>query len=131
MEYPTKFIGIVGAGFTTLATLYGGATFTHDKLQQIDSMQNDIYLIGTRLESKILNDRYTILQQRINDIEIRYGSDLFEAPGPIRAQYRIMKNELEALDKEITNVQQEYKRQNNGQSNSSDYYERSKSLGVE
>lgn len=128
MEVPTKIIGFIGSGFAAVATLYGGATFTHDKLQQIDSMDYNIMLLDMRLESKILEDRFALLQQRIRDIEGRYGRDLFEAPGAVIDQYRIMTNELNALDRELSAVQQEYRRQGNS---SNGYYERSRGLKVE
>jgi hypothetical protein len=68
-----------------------------------------------------LNDRYSMLDQRINDILIRYGPDLFEAPGPVRDQYRAMVKERDELEKEINALQQEYRRQGDSRAG---YYER-------
>lgn len=128
MELPTKALGLIGSGAAALATLYGGATFTHDHIQRVDEIDHSMTLIEMRLESKILEDRYALVQQRIRDIESRYGTDMFEAPGSVRDQYRIMTNEMNALDRELTAVQQEYKRQGNS---SSGYYNRSRGLKVE
>lgn len=120
MELPTKILSFGLTAITAIGGLYGGATFTHDKLQQIDSMQENIVLIDMRLESKILNDRDAMLQQRLWKIEDRYGVDLFEAPGPVKDEYRTIQAEMEALEREIGSVQQDYKRR--GSSNQ--YYDR-------
>ncbi len=118
----TDLIKYGGSACGALGVLYGGATFTHDKLQQVDIMEENIVLIDMRLESKILTDRYTLLQQRLWKIEDRYGVDLFEAPGPIKEEYRTIKAEMTALEHEINVVQQEYRRRG---SSSNQYYDRS------
>jgi prefoldin subunit 5 len=121
MEMPTKVISLVGSGFAALVTLYGGATFTHDKLQQIDAMESNIVLVEMRLDLKLLTDRANAIQQRLWKITERYGEDLFEAPGMVREEYQALKKEMEAVNHELTAVQEEYRR--SGKPNSS-YYEK-------
>lgn len=121
MELTSKMISYATAAFSAIGIGYGGATFTHDKLQQLDQMEENILLVDMRLEQKVLSDRYAILEQRIRDIELRYGQDLFDAPGPVKDQYRIMTNELNALDRELNQVQQEYRRRG---SSGNRYYDR-------
>ena len=121
MEMPTKMIGLVGSGCAALATLYGGATFTHDKLQEIDQMQGNIVLIEMRLDLKLLTDRANALQSRLWKITERYGEDLFEAPGTVREEYQTIMRELAQVSQELASVQQEYRRM--GKPNSS-YYEK-------
>lgn len=118
MELPTKIVSFVTAGGTALATLFGGASFVDTRYAH----QDNVVLIEMRLEQKILTDRANQLQQRIWKIEDRYGIDLFEAPGPIKEEYRQLKDEMADVDQEIGSVQQEYKRQG---SSGSRYYERS------
>lgn len=124
IDVPT-LIKYGGPALAVLGTFYGGATFTHDKLQEIEQIQYTVADLDTRLEQKILNDRFTILEQRIQDIEIRYGADLFEAPGPVREQYRIMRKERDQVEREINAVQQDYKRRGN-QSNR--YYDQTRGV---
>lgn len=118
MELPTKLVSFVTAGGTALATLWGGASFVDTRYAH----QDDVVFIEMRLEQKILTDRSNQLQQRIWKIEDRYGIDLFEAPGPVKEEYRALKDEMADVDQEVSNVQQEYRRQ--GTSSGSRYYER-------
>lgn len=117
MELPTKVISFVTAGGTALATLWGGASFVDTRYAH----QENVVLIEMRLEQKILTDRSNQLQQRIWKLEDRYGPDMFEAPGPLKEEYRQLKDEMADVDKEVSNVQQEYRRQG---SSGSRYYER-------
>lgn len=121
MELTSKMIAYATAAFSALGFGYGGATFTHDKLQQLDQMDERITLVDMRLDSKILTDRHYDLRKRIDVIEERYGQDLFEAPGPVRDSCKMMKQELESVDRELSQVQQEFRRQG---SSSNRYYER-------
>lgn len=123
MELPTKVLGLIGSGFVGLTTIYTGATFTHDHLQQVDQMQQTIVLIDMRMDLKILSDRMTALQARLWKIEERYGTDLFDAPGPVRDEYKQISQELERIRSELLALQQEYRRQNNS-GNSGRFYER-------
>jgi hypothetical protein len=117
MELPTKIISFIGAGGTALATLWGGASFVDTRYAHAPN----VVLIEMRLEQKILTDRAAQLQQRVWKIEERYGTDLFEAPGTVREEYRQLKLELQDLGEEINAVQQEYRRQGSAGSR---YYER-------
>lgn len=121
MEDATKFVSFAVTGLTMMGGLYGGVTYTHDHLQQVDTMQQSIMLIDMRMDMKILSDRATALQARLWKIEERYGADLFDAPGTVRDEYKAISAELEALKHDLLTVQQEYRRQ--GQS-SGRYYER-------
>lgn len=109
------------AAFAVLGGLYGGATFTHDHIQDVDTMRGNIVLIEMRLDLKLLTDRVNSIQARLWKIAERYGEDLFDAPGIVREEYQMLKKELEAVNHELAAVQQEYRR--TGQSNSS-YYEK-------
>lgn len=127
MELTSKMISYATAAFSVLGIGYGGATFTHDKLQQIDQMEENILLVDMRLDAKILTDRHYDLRKRMDDIESRYGEDLFDAPGPVRDSYKTMKQELDSVDRELGQVQQEFRRKGSG---SNRYYER-KMDGIE
>ena len=117
MELPTKLITGIGAVGTALATLWGGTEFVDNRYAK----QGDFVMVEMRLDQKILTDRRTTLRERMRDIEQRYGEDLFDAPGPMREQYKTMKDELADLDQEINGIQRDYRSKG---SSANRYYER-------
>lgn len=118
MEHLITAVKVLSAGGAAIATLYGGATFVDHRYAHHES----VVQIEFRLEQKILTDRSSRLQQRIWQIEDRYGPDLQDAPDTVREEYRRIQAELADLEQEITSVQDEYRRE--GKSNSR-YYEKS------
>jgi hypothetical protein len=115
---------MIGAGGTALATLWGGASFVDHRYAHTETvfeMQDDVYLVGQRLEQKILTDRYTQLQQRAWKIEDRYGLGLAIAPETVKEEYRQIKAELASLTEEMDRVNSEFKQRG---APSSRYYEK-------
>lgn len=62
---------------------------------------DDLRLVEYRLEQKILNDRYEAIQQRIWQLEDRYGENCNNQPQEIRNEIRKLEQELKRIEREL------------------------------
>jgi hypothetical protein len=125
MELTTKLISFIGTGGAAIATLWGGATFVDDRYAHapaVVEVQGDVFLMGQRLENKILTDRVESLRQRAWKLEDRYPN-MRDAPATVQEEYRQIQQDITKLDQELDGMQQEYGK--SGQPNRG-YYERAK-----
>lgn len=92
---------------TVLALVVGGTTATYQGVAFVDARyakSADAQLTNLRLEEKILTDRVAAIQSRIWSLDDRYGVDLFEAPGPVKEEYRQMAADLMDTKTQIQSV---------------------------
>lgn len=126
-EAPLKLVALVlGVVVTGTTASYKTATFVdgryvHAPDPEMAEVQSDLYLIEQRLEQKILNDRYSSLQQRLWKIEDRYaGPSMTDAPETVMEERRQILDQLRELEKELSRVSEDFKKA--GHSN--DYYDK-------
>jgi len=81
----------VVAGLTVLAIVFSAFIFIDSRYALTSAVQQ----IESRLEQKILEDRYYALQQRIWQLEDRFAGQ--EMPQEVREEIRRLRSELELI----------------------------------
>jgi hypothetical protein len=109
-DAPLKLAGSV------LAFVVGTTTSVYKGVEFIDARNDARYakaaegqLTGLRLEELILTIRQKAIQEQVWAIESCYGTDMFDAPGPVREQYRQMVIDLADVKMQIQSVMQAYR----------------------
>ena len=93
----TKTIVAVIAVLITLAGAFAGVNSYFAKA-------SDLQLVALRLDQKILNDRYKAVQERIWNLEDRYGELCKTAPPEVKSEYRKLQLELKELERALKNM---------------------------
>jgi TolA-binding protein len=116
MQDITKILGLVAGSIGTVAALYTAVTFTHDKIQKVDELEqriersnDDIKQVRGNVIIDEIKTEIRTLQLRIFRIEERYGEDVYESPGLIREEYKQDKIDLDILQQELKATQRAYK----------------------
>jgi len=92
----------------SLGTILGlafGLYFHFDKkfakAEAIESIQHHVAQVDKRLDIKILEDRRDKLQERVWDLEKRFGETCSNCPLPTKEEFKKLKLDKELLDKKI------------------------------
>ena len=108
---------------TILALVVGATTSTYKGIEFVDARyakSGEVQFTNLRLEEKSLTDRVAAIQSRIWSLEDRYGTDLFEAPAPVKEEHRQMVADLADIHRQIQSVMGAYR--TGGHAASDTYY---------
>lgn len=101
-----KFVSKV---FTIIAVLMAisGGLFT---LNSYFAKASDLRLVSGRLETKILNDQYNAIRERMWALEARYKDMCANAPLEVKREYQKLQLELERLGRHLDIIIKEEER---------------------
>lgn len=89
----------------TIGIFVGKIDSRYAKSKEVEVIKIEVQQTGYRLDTKIKRDRLYDLQNRTWKLEDRYGS-IDEMPQEIKHEYRILKEEIEQIKKELSKDQE-------------------------
>lgn len=95
---------------TIVGTLYSGGSWVDTRYAH----QEDLVLVGMRLEEKLQGDQAERIQNRMWRLEDRYSPSMANAPDSVKEEYRELGAQRQEIQRRLQRIEQQMQQQNQG-----------------